>query len=211
MAVKKIELKPGYLMEHDENVGAVVVGFDRYFNYYKVHCIFMFLVQEDGSKKIELKPGYLMEHDENVGAVVVGFDRYFNYYKVHELGRVLYGFEINKVGWCYNLVCCIHWMGVADNPLLDLIDKVRSWASLGKYNPSSVVSCDFNMAENSCCQCELKFSELCHKYSCLGCKRLLCVPCVRGSGPLAVIATSSGSKNGDHMEKVIMACCHCLG
>ncbi|KAM7494419.1 hypothetical protein LguiB_029028 [Lonicera macranthoides] len=33
---KKIELKPGYLMEHDENVGAVVVGFDRYFNYYKV-------------------------------------------------------------------------------------------------------------------------------------------------------------------------------
>lgn len=33
---KKIELKPGYLMEHDENVGAVVVGFDRYFNYYKI-------------------------------------------------------------------------------------------------------------------------------------------------------------------------------
>ncbi|XP_061368537.1 phosphoglycolate phosphatase 1A, chloroplastic-like isoform X2 [Gastrolobium bilobum] len=33
---KKIELKPGYLMEHDKNVGAVVVGFDRYFNYYKV-------------------------------------------------------------------------------------------------------------------------------------------------------------------------------
>ncbi|KAL8517889.1 hypothetical protein ACS0TY_009269 [Phlomoides rotata] len=33
---KKIELKPGYMMEHDENVGAVVVGFDRYFNYYKI-------------------------------------------------------------------------------------------------------------------------------------------------------------------------------
>ncbi|XP_048325151.2 phosphoglycolate phosphatase 1A, chloroplastic isoform X2 [Ziziphus jujuba] len=33
---KKIELKPGFRMEHDENVGAVVVGFDRYFNYYKV-------------------------------------------------------------------------------------------------------------------------------------------------------------------------------
>ncbi|CAI9773899.1 unnamed protein product [Fraxinus pennsylvanica] len=33
---KKIELKPGYMMEHDENVGAVVVGFDRYFDYYKI-------------------------------------------------------------------------------------------------------------------------------------------------------------------------------
>ncbi|XP_031494156.1 phosphoglycolate phosphatase 1A, chloroplastic-like isoform X1 [Nymphaea colorata] len=33
---KKIELKPGFYMEHDENVGAVVVGFDRYFNYYKI-------------------------------------------------------------------------------------------------------------------------------------------------------------------------------
>ncbi|XP_057961755.1 phosphoglycolate phosphatase 1A, chloroplastic-like isoform X2 [Malania oleifera] len=33
---KKIELKPGFLMEHDNSVGAVVVGFDRYFNYYKV-------------------------------------------------------------------------------------------------------------------------------------------------------------------------------
>ncbi|KAK9082749.1 hypothetical protein Scep_029220 [Stephania cephalantha] len=33
---KKIELKPGFLMEHDESVGAVVVGFDRYFNYYKI-------------------------------------------------------------------------------------------------------------------------------------------------------------------------------
>ncbi|EOA16821.1 hypothetical protein CARUB_v10005042mg, partial [Capsella rubella] len=33
---KQIELKPGFLMEHDHDVGAVVVGFDRYFNYYKI-------------------------------------------------------------------------------------------------------------------------------------------------------------------------------
>nr|XP_016433186.1 PREDICTED: phosphoglycolate phosphatase 1B, chloroplastic-like [Nicotiana tabacum] len=34
---KKIELKPGYMMEQDKDVGAVVVGFDRYFNYHKIH------------------------------------------------------------------------------------------------------------------------------------------------------------------------------
>ncbi|KAG9149181.1 hypothetical protein Leryth_003182 [Lithospermum erythrorhizon] len=33
---KKIELTPGFMMEQDKSVGAVVVGFDRYFNYYKV-------------------------------------------------------------------------------------------------------------------------------------------------------------------------------
>ncbi|KAG8390713.1 hypothetical protein BUALT_Bualt01G0112100 [Buddleja alternifolia] len=33
---KKIELKPGFMMHQDENVGAVVVGFDRHFNYYKI-------------------------------------------------------------------------------------------------------------------------------------------------------------------------------
>ncbi|CAN0132504.1 unnamed protein product [Pylaiella littoralis] len=33
---KEVELKPGYALPHDENVGAVVVGFDRMINYYKI-------------------------------------------------------------------------------------------------------------------------------------------------------------------------------
>ena len=35
-AGKKIELKSGYALPHDENVGAVIVGFDREINYHKI-------------------------------------------------------------------------------------------------------------------------------------------------------------------------------
>lgn len=33
---KTIELKSGYALPHNENVGAVIVGFDRFINYYKI-------------------------------------------------------------------------------------------------------------------------------------------------------------------------------
>lgn len=35
-AGKKIELKSGYALPHDKDVGAVIVGFDREINYHKI-------------------------------------------------------------------------------------------------------------------------------------------------------------------------------
>ena len=35
-AGKKVELKSGYALPHDEDVGAVIVGFDREINYHKI-------------------------------------------------------------------------------------------------------------------------------------------------------------------------------
>lgn len=101
-------------------------------------------------------------------------------------------------------------MGVPDNALLDLIDKIRSWGSWGGTELSPIDTYKFSMANDSCSECERKFTDLCHKYSCQGCRRRLCGSCVRTGGSLVIIATSNGSKEVDHIEKVIKACKFCL-
>ncbi|KAH9564739.1 hypothetical protein CY35_04G040800 [Sphagnum magellanicum] len=45
---KKIELAPGQIMDHDHHVGAVVVGFDRFFNYYKLQYATLCLRENPG-------------------------------------------------------------------------------------------------------------------------------------------------------------------
>jgi hypothetical protein len=49
---KKIDLSPGNYMEHDKDVGAVVVGFDRYFNYYKIQYATLCLRENPGCQYI---------------------------------------------------------------------------------------------------------------------------------------------------------------
>eukprot|EP00898_Chlorokybus_atmophyticus_P006471 jgi/Chlat1/6825/Chrsp51S06515 len=49
---KQIELAPGSYMEHDHEVGAVVVGFDRYINYYKLQYATLCLRENPGCKFI---------------------------------------------------------------------------------------------------------------------------------------------------------------
>lgn len=64
---KKIELKPGFYMEHDKDVCMNYDPSSRFCAWYVVRT---------GTPNDE-QFGFLQ-----VGAVVVGFDRYFNYYKV---------------------------------------------------------------------------------------------------------------------------------
>ncbi|XP_074295587.1 putative 1-phosphatidylinositol-3-phosphate 5-kinase FAB1C [Silene latifolia] len=94
-------------------------------------------------------------------------------------------------------------MGVPDNSLIDLIHKVRSWASWGKTNLLSF-SAELDMAElddSGCCGvCELK--GLCELYSCLGCRRRVCVVCAR-------IGVSSEGLDGGDMERVVKVCKFC--
>uniref|UniRef100_A0A9I9CXX8 phosphoglycolate phosphatase n=1 Tax=Cucumis melo TaxID=3656 RepID=A0A9I9CXX8_CUCME len=71
---KKIELKPGFLMEHDEDVGAVVVGFDRYFNYYKVQYGTLCIRENPGCLFIATNRDavtHLTDAQEWAGSVVV--------------------------------------------------------------------------------------------------------------------------------------------
>jgi len=49
---KKIELKPGFFLDHDKDVGAVVVGFDRNFNYYKIQYATLCLRENPGCQFI---------------------------------------------------------------------------------------------------------------------------------------------------------------
>jgi phosphoglycolate phosphatase len=45
---KTIDLSPGVMMEHDHDVGVVVVGFDRYLNYYKLQYATLCLRENPG-------------------------------------------------------------------------------------------------------------------------------------------------------------------
>ena len=55
-ADQKIDLKPGFYLPHDTDVGAVVVGFDRHFNYYKIQYATLCIRENPGCLFIGTNP-----------------------------------------------------------------------------------------------------------------------------------------------------------
>lgn len=51
-ATKTIELKSGYALPHDHDVGAVIVGFDRFINYYKIQYAQLCINENPGCRFI---------------------------------------------------------------------------------------------------------------------------------------------------------------
>ncbi|KAI3497845.1 hypothetical protein L1887_33429 [Cichorium endivia] len=100
-------------------------------------------------------------------------------------------------------------MGVADNTLLDLIEKVRSWINWGTSDLTSI-SGEVKMADGGqtiCRQCEIKVSESCLGYHCQKCSRLFCEKCVQGYGYGSFVVVES--KNGTQAVLHIRSCKFC--
>ena len=101
-------------------------------------------------------------------------------------------------------------MGVPDNSLLDLIEKVRSWISWGTSDLNSLSS-QFEMADNKgkmCSQCELTFKETSLQYYCQSCHRIFCANCVWGYGSRdALSGDTKSSVDADVVD--IISCKFC--
>lgn len=81
-------------------------------------------------------------------------------------------------------------MGVPDNSLLDLIEKVRSWISWGTSDLNSF-SGQFEMADNdckTCCLCESNFKQTSLQYHCRSCTRMFCANCLWGYGSVGAVS-----------------------
>jgi 1-phosphatidylinositol-3-phosphate 5-kinase len=71
-------------------------------------------------------------------------------------------------------------MGIPDRSLIDLIEKVKSWLSVGASNQNSR---EFNMTYNTafefCYDCELDLAESSLSYRCQTCGKVICENCIQ--------------------------------
>nr|XP_016440438.1 PREDICTED: putative 1-phosphatidylinositol-3-phosphate 5-kinase FAB1C [Nicotiana tabacum] len=88
-------------------------------------------------------------------------------------------------------------MGVPDNSLLDLIEKIKSWILWRTSHPTSLDSkcnMDFDSGK-TCWECKLKFTDSCKKYNCQSCNGLFCGDCIHNfeSSDVVVASESEGT------------------
>lgn len=82
-------------------------------------------------------------------------------------------------------------MGIPDNSLVDLIQKVRSWISWGTSDQAN----ELYMANNSgrnCCDCLMNLEQSCIRYHCETCDLMLCENCVHENASLGRNSTFKG-------------------
>lgn len=84
-------------------------------------------------------------------------------------------------------------MRIGDSILLDLIDKLRHWISGDTTSSDLKMLCNTNISCKMCCESDANVEDHLLRYQCVGCSRVLCANCVRGTGSDAVL----GSEKGD--------------
>ncbi|KAL9254943.1 putative 1-phosphatidylinositol-3-phosphate 5-kinase FAB1C, partial [Drosera capensis] len=110
-------------------------------------------------------------------------------------------------------------MGLADSPIRDLVQKLRSLVApwrIQTQNQSSLLHRSrstelVDMAEGGydccCSECDVSFGEFCHRYCCRSCGRVLCGACVRrGGGSVVIISGDEGGRDGDKVIKYCKSC-----
>ncbi|CAK7326721.1 unnamed protein product [Dovyalis caffra] len=100
-------------------------------------------------------------------------------------------------------------MGIPDTSLLDLLDKVRYWISLGGSDCSpSCLSANFEMPNNGtvnmCSECDSNINQFFDGYHCQSCGKWLCFNCMRG------YESTDVKSNGDFGD-AIKSCKFCNG
>lgn len=94
-------------------------------------------------------------------------------------------------------------MGIPDTSVLDLIVKVGSWLHLGGASYLQCISGEFEMrnsGNNTCGDCHINFTDMCHRYHCQSCGRWFCGKC---------IPAFESSNGGLVSESVIKYCKSC--
>lgn len=98
---------------------------------------------------------------------------------------------------------------IPDSSLLDLVEKVRSWISLGSGDLTSLSS-ESKMSDNvcqMCSHCEMKILGSCLWYHCKRCGRVFCDNCGQGCGSFVIDSKRAAADAGIDIQ----SCKFCVG